>query len=383
MNIGLLEKSEHMKPLLVKLYDTHRVYKSGGKKASAARTKLGDVVTELLDVSVGQRERDLVTDMLLALIQKAEAELRTSLAKKLAKMENVPSRLILNLAYDEIKVADSILRHSPVLSVLDLMYIIQSRKSIYWQAIASRQSLPDSVVDELISLEDKETDRVLAGNECIEFSEVALEGLFESAKRSDNVAQPLLERSDIPKSLVKKLYHSVGENLKLFIQDKYGSVGEPFMRAVDEVIEENVGRGAYLSPYLPSENLLSSEYAKSQIRTGRSSESQSVILQEMHSTLKLKRYKLFVAQFTIFMSISAEDSIVVLSQEYGHGLAILCKAHSIERNDFIKLFLLTEPIRSNEHVMKGITLNRALSYYDRLNIDLARDLYKKNFESLH
>ena len=81
------------------------------------------------------------------------------------------------------------------------------------------------------------------------------------------------------------------------------------------------------------------------------------------------------------MGITGEDAVEILSQQYGHGLAVLCRAHSVDRNEFIKFFLLTDPIRSRQYAMKGVTLNRALAYYDRLSADLARDLYVKNFLS--
>ena len=380
MDIGLLEKSHHMKPLLVKLYDTHHVCHLDGKTGSIARSELSNVVSELLNVSVEDRERELVADILLALIQQAEIELRQALAEKLSTMKNVPSRLILNLAYDEIEVAESVLRLSPVLESLDLMYILQCKSPEYWRAIAARESLAEIIIDELSVLKDDRTHVILAGNENLVLSESALNNLFESASRSKSVAMPFIARSDIPKELVKKLYRAVGDELKMVIQEKYGVVGEVISSEIDAIVTDKFGK-AGVHPYLPSEELIASEYAKSQIRTERQSQIKSLSLQEMRYVLKLKKYKMFVAKFAVFMGITGVDAVEILSQQYGHGLAVLCRAHSVDRNEFIKFFLLTDPIRSREYAMKGVTLNRALAYYDRLSADLARDLYVKNFLS--
>ena len=380
MDIGLLERSNHVKPLLVKLYDTHHVYKLAGDKAPDARSELGEIVSELLDVSVDAREKDLVADILLALIQQAETHLRKTLAEKLSQNPDVPARLILNLAYDDIEVAESVLRKSPVLEALDLMYVLQSKPVEYAEAIATRSNLPEAIIDELIDMKDQNVDAVLAGNSDVALTEPVLEKLYESAKRSDVVAEPLVSRQDVPKQLIKKLYRFVGDSLKIVIQEKYGVVGDAVEDVVQEAVDECIGQpDTHLLQYLPSHAMMISEKTKLQIRNERESQIKISLLKEMVSALQLKKYKVFVAKFAICMGVEAEDALEILSQQYGHGLAILTRAHSVDRNDFIKIFLLSDKIRSSAHVMQGNTLNRALAYYDRLSVDMARDLYAKNF----
>ncbi|MGB1077335.1 MAG: DUF2336 domain-containing protein [Bdellovibrionales bacterium] len=383
MDIGLLEKAEHMKPLLVKLYDTHHVYNLAGDKKPEARAELGAIVSELLDVSVDTREKDLVADILLALVQQACVRLRQALAEKLSTMDGVPSRLILNFAYDEIDVAESVLKHSPVLDTLDLMYILQSKPAEYWAAVAARKDLPASIVDELSSLDDEHTHVVLVSNQDVVFSDKARDNLFESAKASDEVARPFLERSDVPRSLAKKLYDFVGEQIKQFIDEKYGFSGHRLDKAVDQAVEAcldgEIIPAEVENPYLPSKGLMASEYAKLQIMSERVAQVRNLMLKEMLQCLKLKDYKIFVAKFSVYMGIKPEETLEIISQKYGHGLAILSRAHGVDRSDFIKIFLLTDVIRSSEHVMQGVTLNRALAYYDRLDADIARSLYQKYF----
>ncbi len=396
MDVGLLEKSNHMKPLLVKLYDTHCLYKRSGEDNPSAQNLLTQTVSELLESSVSDREKELVADILLALLRQAETTLREALAQKISKMDSVPSRLILSLAYDEIEIAKSVLKHSPVLETLDLMYILQTKDPSYWQVIATRQNLPEIVADELSSLDDEKTHTLLAGNKFIKLSDIALNNLFEVAQHSDEVAQPFLERSDVPQALVKKLYQCVGDSLKLLIEERYDffddldkspNYKKSTLKTVNETIDqivlelENPDYTEVSHPYLPSKDRILSEQTKFEVQVGPKNQIKQLMLDTMQSELKLKNYKSFVAKFSVFMGLSGQDAIDVLSQQYGHGLAVLCRAHQIDRDYFIKTFLLTDPIRSGERVVECITLSKALSYYDRLDTELSRRIYKNNCPS--
>ena len=378
MDFGLLEKSEHMKPLLVKLYDTHHVYKCAGNSKPKAQYELGNVVSELLDASTQEQEKELVTDIILALVKQAGINLRKSLAEKLANSNDIPSRLVLSFAYDEIEVAEKVLKNSPVLDVLDLMYIIQSKSEKYWQAIAYRSDLPNSIVDELSSLGDVDTHSILAGNDNILISDMAMGNLLESSKKSDAVAKALIERSDVPKSIVKNIYEYVGDHLQSIIRSKYGIIGDRVEKVISDTVSDTL-KEINGNPYLPSNALMQSEIAKSNIRPEKNGEARRFMLDDIFEVLNLKNYKSFVAKLSVFMGIGSEDTLEVLSQKYGHGLAILCKAHGVDRSRFIKMFLLTDVMRSNDRVMQGTTLSRALAYYDKLSVDIAREIYQKSF----
>lgn len=378
MDIGFLEKADHMKPLLVKLYDAHGTYRC--YEDNSAKLKLSNVVSDLLDVSVSEREKDLVSDILLALLQQAEVELRRAISKRVASMDNAPSRVILNLAYDEIDVAEHVLRESPVLEALDLMYIIQSKTPAHCRAVAARPDLPDAIMEELSTMGDIPIYEVLASNEFINLTSFTVENLFESACKEDSIASALIGRSDVPRALIKKLYNVVGRNIKAQIEDVYDDICLPLQNVVSDAVDELVFEDS-VSPYMPPPSMMSSEQARLQVRTERQSQIKSVLLQEMLSELRLRNYRLFVAKFSIFMGVAPEDAINILEQQYGQGLAILVRSHGVDRSEFIKIYLLTDVLRGQKGVMQGSTLNRALAYYDRLSVDLARTLYTRNFKT--
>ncbi|MCK6418949.1 MAG: hypothetical protein L6Q57_08470, partial [Alphaproteobacteria bacterium] len=109
MDLGFLDKSSHVTPLLVKLYDSHKIYTLAHDKKPEARQELTKAVLELLDMDLNPREGELIADVLIALIRQAERDLRQALAERLCAMDNVPLRLVLHMANDEIDVARPVL----------------------------------------------------------------------------------------------------------------------------------------------------------------------------------------------------------------------------------------------------------------------------------
>ena len=105
MDLGVLGKSKTVAPMLVKLYDTHKLYKLAGDKSGEAKSELAGVVSDLLRGDLNEREKDLVGDILVTLVRQAEKDLKMAIAERLALIDEAPSQLILELAYEEIEIA--------------------------------------------------------------------------------------------------------------------------------------------------------------------------------------------------------------------------------------------------------------------------------------
>src|SRR3989339_1435189 len=66
------KETARVAPLLVRLYNTHRVYSLAKDKGTPARSELADIVLEMFETQLSPREAELVTDVLLGLLQQAE-----------------------------------------------------------------------------------------------------------------------------------------------------------------------------------------------------------------------------------------------------------------------------------------------------------------------
>ena len=184
MNLNKFDNSPHVAPLLVKLYDSHKLYALAKQDMPAARTELSHAVVSLFEADINGKEQELLADILIALMRRAETELRGVLSEKLATLDNIPLRLVLHLANDEITVASPMLEKSTVLSDLDIIYIIKSLGAAYWQAIAKRSRLSNEAIDMLVDSGDFGTAVILSQNERIRLTKYALGILGGHSKRA-------------------------------------------------------------------------------------------------------------------------------------------------------------------------------------------------------
>lgn len=154
MDIRVFDKFAGVAPLLVELYDSHKLYKMAPDHNTQIRYELIDIVTDLFSAELSSSEKEIISDILIRLTREAEKDLRHALAKRLAEIEDVPLRLVLHIANDDIDVAEIVLKKSPVLGSIDLVYILKSHSEEYWRAIAKRKSLGEKVVKLLSETKD-------------------------------------------------------------------------------------------------------------------------------------------------------------------------------------------------------------------------------------
>ena len=102
MDLSFLDKSSSVTPLLVRLYDSHKLYSLAKDKKPLARAELTSAVSELLEMDLSPREGELIADVLIELMRQAEKDLCQALSEKLSVVDNVPLRLILQFSNDTI-----------------------------------------------------------------------------------------------------------------------------------------------------------------------------------------------------------------------------------------------------------------------------------------
>lgn len=371
MDLSFLDKSSNVTPLLVRLYDSHKLYGLAKDKKPAARSELTSAVSELLEMELSDSEKELIADVMIELIGKAEADLRQALAEKLSTMEEVPLRLILQIANDEIDIADPVLRNSPVLSDLDLIYIIKSKGPEYWQAIAARSALGNQVVNLLADTGDFNTALTLVENTGIELTEHAVLALSDLAQESEVLARPLLRRDEIPSDVACKLYQYVGHELKRFIRENYEVDSKTLINTVDELVLE-LSEASEASEFTPTSVMIKA--------AERYHEKGLLTLKLMLGVLRRGQIQAFVAQFSKFSGLSIDTVETILSQTNGQGLAVACKAFDVSKQDFMSIFLLTNRVRNRGKMVDLKEMTRAVSYYNRIDQAVAKGIMKNSLQ---
>lgn len=362
-----LEKTPEVAPLLVRLYDTHSLYSLAGNTGNEeACAELTDVMVDLLNITLSDRESELITDVLLALMKQAETDLKAALAERLSTMPGVPLRMVLSLANDEIAIADVVLRNSPVLQDLDLIYILQAKGVEHGRSISNRHGLSGTIIDMLADIKDFQIAVNLANNDGVNLTEHAYRIFGDMARYSDVLAKPLLVREDLPQDVAGKLYQFVNNELKKVLKQRFGIGGDVAAYVLDSITEE------VTNLVIPVEKDNHDElvaFAHNQNRRGE------LKVSGMIATLRRGQYSTFLAQFSVFCGLPVATMKAVLKQETGKGLAIACKAKDIQKSDYVSLFLLCERFRSGaKKVVNHKELTRIMGMFDEIDVEKARQI---------
>jgi len=361
-------------PLLVGLYDSHKEYARTGESQPQFKEVICQQMADILSVSSRVVDREMVTDVLVTLLRQSETDLKAAMAERLALIENAPLRLLLQLLNDDISVAKPVILKSQVLNDLDLLYIIQSRDTTFWQVIAERKNLNENVVDALADTHDVPTAKKLVANDTIQFSKFAMGILEGLAKENEDLARPLLQRPDVPEHIARALYQLVGQELKIALEEKSVEIlGAEKAAVVADIVHDVVGEFAQDSKaygYMPTEAMMRA--ADLFLRQGK------LDVHLMLRTLKRGQASSYVAQLSTYSGLSPDIVISLLQQKNGQGLAVIARACGIKRQEFAMLFVLTRQVfDKSEDVSAAMTI-RAHEYFDKISVDLARTILKRS-----
>lgn len=374
MDLDFLGKTSKVTPLLVRLYDSQNLSTLAKDKKPMARVELMTAVTELLEMELAPKEMELIADVLMALVRQAEMDLRQALAERLSAMENVPLRLVLQLANDEISVARPILNQSPVLTDLDLIYLIKSKGAAHWQAIAGRETLSNQVMNLLADTGELGTAKVLAENKTLRLTAHALAALIDMAQNSIEITRPLLRRPEVSAEMIKCLYLVAGQALKDFIVENYDMEHCSLTEAVDDIVIEMVDAADGKADFAPTSSM---------IKAAERFQSKGLLsVKLMMGTLRRGQVQSFVAQFSKYTGLSVQSTEEILKQSSGQGLAVACKACDIEKPDFISIFLLTNSMRNGTQLVDLKDMTKAINYYTRIGADVAKNIIDNSREDI-
>ncbi len=367
MTPNFLQKSPEAESLLVKLHDKHTLYGLAGSHEPCARAELADIMVDLLTLGVSPSESELITDVLMSLVRQAKQDLKQAVAERLSTMDNAPVRLIINLANDDINIAEPVLKNSKVLEDMDLIYIVHSQDKEHWQAIAQRSTMSDQLIDVLADTKDEMTAINLTNNKVVTLTTHALSSFAEMAMSSDLLKQPLLTRDELPKDMANKLYEYVASEMKSQISDNVAPDSrDVFDSVLDEVMAE---LNKDQKDMQPSDKMV--EASEIMHKKGL------LDAKTMINNLRLGQYAYFIAQFSTYCHLPLETVKEMVRQETAQGMAVACKAMNILKSDFINIFLMTSRLRGGK-ILSENDLKKAISYYDKISHAAACDILNKS-----
>lgn len=340
----------------VNILDSRQLIQLAQDTTATGRTRLAQAVSHFFEEQhLSHSEQRLASDILLNLVRQAEIDLRQALAERLAVQMTVPHELIVFLANDEESVAAPVLLHSPLLSDIDLMYIIAS-KSSHAQLIARRQSISPMVADKLIDTRDPAVIMSLVDNQRVHLQKGSMQKLVKAALVSEELQAPLLRRPEIDADLAVELYMIVSNALRGELTARYNVQAHLVEQAVESLIQELSNEAQGVRMTTPEMIVLAR----------RLNERGNITTELLIRTLRRGQMGFFMALFSVRLSVPPEAVRVMIQKDEGKAFVVACKAVGMLKSEFASIFLLSRGIRTGDKIVDQRELAMALKHYDAL-----------------
>jgi uncharacterized protein (DUF2336 family) len=348
---------------------TEALFELARDKTAQGRKALLATVQDLFlahGETLSERERSLMNDILRNLVKDVEVTVRRALAERLAQRKDAPRDVVLSLANDTIEVAYPILLQSQVLQDLELIEIIHHRTLEYQLAIAMRETVSETVSDALVATGGTDVIKTLLENDGAQISQITLEYLVEESKRIDTFQHPLLSRPEISSELAHRMYWWVSAALREHILEHF----EIPAGDLDELLEKTV---TTLNDSIDGPG----ELRKSLLLADSLAEQNAITPELLVQTLRRGEIALFEALLSKVTGIRPRLVRRLLFERGGEGLAVACKAISIDSASFASIYVLSRRARPYEPPPERGEVTRLLKFYNDIREEPAEQLLHK------
>lgn len=189
------------------------------------------------------RLRDHILEVLRKLAQDTATRVREVLAEALQSLPDAPHDAIVQLARDvELRVAEPVLRYSPILTDDDLLEIIRNNPiNGALPAIAGRNGLHDVITSVLAGTQDSEAIAVLLGNASAQIREDTLSQLLDRAPSQPAWHEALVRRPRLPVAALKRLAEFVSVQL-LAVLRQQPDIPEAAAQEIAELVKRRTSQ---------------------------------------------------------------------------------------------------------------------------------------------
>ena len=225
----------------------------------ALARRVADIMPSLT-LSSHDRLAQVVVPVLLRLTEDVVAQIRFIIADAAKHLSTVPHDAVLRLAMDtEIRVAEPVIRLSPVLTEEDLLALVEAPPTTATlQAVARRNGIGEAVTDALIAQGDRVAIGLMLGNASAKIRAASMEDVLNRARFNpewfpslmarpaltpdtairlagvvaETLLRPLMQRQDVDPALLFRIRQCVADRLGLPQPNLPGVVGN---RQIDPV----------------------------------------------------------------------------------------------------------------------------------------------------
>jgi uncharacterized protein (DUF2336 family) len=292
-------------------------------RAGFARSALFDRVAGLLFETDGEltpEVRTLIDQILTGLIKHVESDVRQKVAQRISSLKSAPHELTKVLANDAIEIARPILHHSPVLTDLDLIAVVETATVDHREAIAKRPEVPANVSTALAAAHEPKVVEALLANMGAVIPRAVFGDLVALSKAVETIRKPLIQRKDMPKDLAHRMFWFVSAAMRHAILERF---------AVDPKEFDDV-----FASVLADRQIEADKRA-----TGRPAQWSIGEVNGLIAKVKAGDVNGFTQGLGKLIGVEPAVAAKIVSDAGGEPLAIACKAVGADRSQFTTIFL--------------------------------------------
>ena len=182
--------------------------------STATRSAFAAKFGRQYDAFAATSSKEFADTILFHLAKDVEAIVRKALAETIAESPNLPKKLAIDLANDDIEIARPILERCKVLEDPELVSIVEAQAMYHAYAVAGRETVSDVVSDALIDTNNIDAIVRLLANDGAQFSEQGLCRLAEDFSDIGVIQDLLIKLPDLPAAIVERLIDGIGDALE-------------------------------------------------------------------------------------------------------------------------------------------------------------------------
>lgn len=175
---------------------------------------------------------DIYDNVMLRLSEMVERHALSYMADRLSEVRRAPEQTVRKLAFDEIDVAEPLLRRSNVLKEQDLLSIARSKTDDHRLAIAKRDVISENISDVLVNIGNSQVKQTVAANEGAVLGQRSVNSLMGDARGDEVLQLALGQRADLADAHIEALINFASEQVrKQLIKEGAGDVAGKLPKA--------------------------------------------------------------------------------------------------------------------------------------------------------
>jgi uncharacterized protein (DUF2336 family) len=300
-------------------------------------------------------------EVITRLADEIEVAARVQLAQRVARFDRAPVNIVHKLAFDDaIEVAGPVLRESKQLEPYALVANVCTKSQTHMLAISKRESLAESVTDELVTRGNQEVVKSVVQNNGARFSDFGFLHMIKRAEGDSILAEQLGLRKDIPRHVFQQLIAKASNDVKKRLEGERPDMAQHIQSSVTDVA------GALQSKFGPvsRSHFVAKRLVAAQHQLGNLNENSISIYARSH---RLDEVTIGLSLLCALPSDVIERAVLDKSRE---TLLILVKALDFSWETTMALLFLG----AKDHRITAQDLRDLESEYGRLNIETSRSV---------